>query len=731
MLGRVLASRYQIIKAMAQGGFGKTFLAEDVLLPGKPHCVVKQLTVGQENAAALQIARRLFDQEAITLQKLGKHSQIPQLFAFFEEENEFFLVQELIEGTLVKDEFHQKGRFSEVQSIEFLQDCLNTLAFVHELGVIHRDIKPANLMRRQSDQKIVLLDFGAVKEIEIDQSQLAETTVSIGTRGYMPDEQLRGKPQFSSDIYALGMTCLQGLTGTHPQNFERDDNDEIRWVHLVPVQPSFAQVLSTMVRRDPRHRYSNVPAILADLKPLLNPDVVTASTLQVPPPVPLLQHANGFTNSLQSGESSGAHGFEQTNRQRGDDYPSQPKSNFSPSFVEAADASTAISAQERQPVSPNAPTEVSSHISEGTIETPTGENLGNRQLPNLPVIGSDPNDLESTVRKPHDSRVQSDSQDFVSKPTGETLPMGSFSPQALVSSDVLEQQDTKQPKSLKWVVPSSLLLVAGLGAGGYFLLRPSNTDQVLQQMQAFYTQDKFTDCINKGESADVDLDVEVSIRDTLAKCYLGAAQFQANQGNFAEALKIVAKVPSKSAQYSQAKQKFQSWSNQLLSQAKVLYEEQGKVQDALTKLAEIPKISPVYDESTKLTKEWQAAAKANDKFLKDAQAALDGKRPREAIEKAEQVKKPKFWVAKADEIITAANKQIASTPKPEPVTVPASVTVNPVPSPAPRAWPAPTPARTWTPAPAPATAPARTWTPTPAPAPRAWPAPTPAPRAWE
>ncbi|WP_299402445.1 protein kinase [Acaryochloris sp. IP29b_bin.148] len=728
MLGRVLASRYRIVTALAQGGFGKTFLAEDTLLPGVPHCVVKQLTVGQDNAAALRIARRLFNQEAITLQKLGKHPQIPQLFAYFEEDNEFFLVQELIEGTLLKDEFQQKGRFSEALSVEFLQDCLNTLAFVHELGVIHRDIKPANLMRRHSDQKIVFLDFGAVKEIEIDQSQLAETTVSIGTRGYMPDEQLRGKPQFASDVYALGMTCLQGLTRTHPQDFERDDYDEICWVDLVPVQPSFAQVLSKMVRRDPRHRYSQVADILTDLNHLFNSGIVTASTIQVIPSTSPLPKANTGTNPSRSEvtsagmESSGAHGFEQTNRQRGDDYPSQPQPGLSPSSLEAADASTVVSAQAQHLVSPNAPTDVSSHNSSGTQETLAGRNTNNGQLVDLPVIDTNQDSLESTVCQPHSNRAQTDSQDPISKSTDEALP--SSSPQALVPPDVLDQRDTKQPKSLKWVVPSSLLLVAGLGAGGYFLLRPSTADQVLQQMQAFYTQDKFTDCINKGESADVDLEVEVSIRDTLAKCYLGAAQFQANQGNFAEALKIVAKVPSKSAQYNQAQQKLQAWSNQLLSQAKVLYEEQGKVKDALAKLAAIPKISPVYDKSTSLTKEWQTTAKENDKFLKDAQAALDDQRPREAIEKAEQVKQPKFWAAKADKIITAANKQIASIPKPAPV----PVTVNPAPKPAPVWTPAPAPTPAWTPAPAPA--PAWRPAPAPAPAPRAWPSPSPAPRAW-
>lgn len=709
MLGRVLVSRYQIIRAMAQGGFGKTFLAEDILLPGKPHCVVKQLKVSQEDTAALKIARRLFDQEAITLQKLGKHSQIPQLFAFFEEDHEFFLVQELIEGISLKDEYTRKGLLSESQCIAFLRDSLETLNFVHQLGVIHRDIKPANLMRRQSDGRIVFLDFGAVKEIEVDQSLIAETTVSIGTRGYMPDEQLRGKPQLSSDIYALGMTCLQGLTGTHPRNFERDDFDEIRWTHLVSLQPQLEQLISKMVRRDPRHRFSKAADVLHDLEQLLDPNFYSSSTIQADPNVSS-ENIDNHSSNLPNTDHLRSFGAERSNQGSFEEKQTNLQNHLvahkqnTPSSVtplEENDEITNPSVDSEQLTSSNTPTDIPSLSSPENISLSAPDPSSSIRLKNNGFDGEPESGVkESIMSQSYPSAEQTFSQNSEVSSTGETIALSSSSYQAHEHlNNVQKRSSSETSNSLKWVIPSSLILLSGAGLGLFFLLKPSPTDQVLVQIDALYNQKKFADCILLGEKALLAPDVSNSlIRDALAKCYLSEAQAMTVENKYAEALKIAAKVPSDSSLYDQTKEKIESWSTHLLTQARTVYEEKGQIQDALSSLAAIPKNSSQHAQAAQLSKKWKDDTKTSERILAEAQEALDDKQPEQAIEKAKQVKHPKFWKSKADKIILAANKLIES--KSQAVVIP-----KPLPAPAPA------------------------WTPAPAPAPRPW--PTPAPRAWD
>ncbi|MFM7615657.1 MAG: protein kinase domain-containing protein, partial [Synechococcales cyanobacterium] len=201
----LLSYRYRIEKQLGSGGFGETYLAQDEQLPGKPQCVVKLLKPFSQEPEVLTIARRLFDEEASVLQNLGQHDQIPRLLAHFEQDGEFYLVQEFVEG---EDLSHQLVNMDERKTISLLVEILEVLQFVHTSKVIHRDIKPSNLMRRKKDSKLVMIDFGSVKEIRnqttIETGQRT-ITVSIGSPGYMPSEQAAGNPRFCSDIYAVGV----------------------------------------------------------------------------------------------------------------------------------------------------------------------------------------------------------------------------------------------------------------------------------------------------------------------------------------------------------------------------------------------------------------------------------------------------------------------------------------------------------------------------------------------
>ena len=181
---------------MGAGGFSQTYVAEDTRRPGNPHCVVKHLKPANSNPNFLVTARRLFEKEAKILEKLGIHDQIPRLLAYFEQDREFYLVQELIEGHLLSAELFGGRCWHENQTIQMLLDVLGILNFVHQQGAIHRDVKPNNIIRRQQDNKLVLVDFGIVKEINVQlltaQSQVS-ASIAVGTVGYTRWESLQFK----------------------------------------------------------------------------------------------------------------------------------------------------------------------------------------------------------------------------------------------------------------------------------------------------------------------------------------------------------------------------------------------------------------------------------------------------------------------------------------------------------------------------------------------------------
>ena len=276
MLGTKLVGRYQIISYLGGGGFGETFVACDTQLPGLPQCVVKKLKLQSTDPATLQTARRLFDTEAQVLYKLGTHDRIPQLLAYFEENEEFYLVQEFIEGHDLSQEITPGKPLSQDQVISLLQETLEILQFVHQQNVIHRDVNPRNILRHKQDGKLILIDFGAVKQITtqmVTPGGKTKFTVAIGTPGYIPGEQAQGDPKFSSDIYAVGIVGIQALTGLFPDQLEKDaETNEIIWQKHSAVNEDFAKILDKMVRYDFRQRYPSATVALQALLDLNKPD---------------------------------------------------------------------------------------------------------------------------------------------------------------------------------------------------------------------------------------------------------------------------------------------------------------------------------------------------------------------------------------------------------------------------------------------------------------------------
>jgi serine/threonine protein kinase len=271
MIGNLLQQRYQIVKFLGKGGQGHTYLALDTQRPGNPQCVVKHLKPYIDDPKFLETSKRLFQTEAEILCNLTNHRQIPQLYAYFEQDKEFFLVEEFIEGQDLTKEIAVGQQQDESYVISLLKSLLPVLDFLHQKGVIHRDIKPPNVIRRLSDKELVLIDFGAVKQFQSELTRAMSVSIDIGSPGYTPSEQLRGRPKPSSDIYALGMMCVQALTGTHPRKLEEDDDTgEIHWQHLVSASSELKELVSKMIRHNLRERYRTASEVLIELQRLDN-----------------------------------------------------------------------------------------------------------------------------------------------------------------------------------------------------------------------------------------------------------------------------------------------------------------------------------------------------------------------------------------------------------------------------------------------------------------------------
>ncbi|MGB7248367.1 MAG: protein kinase, partial [Phormidesmis sp.] len=268
MLGQTLAKRYKLTRILGAGGFGQTYLAIDTQQSYRPQYVVKQLRPASQDAKFLSLARRLFETEVKTLGSLGSHDQIPSLIDSFEEDNEFYLVQEFIDGQSLDDEIKHRGPLSEVQVIALLKSVLPILGFIHDNHVVHRDLKPDNLIRRRDTDEIVLIDFGAVKEIRtrLITGEQTALTIGIGTQGYTPSEQLSGKPRYSSDIYALGMTVIHAVTGRSPTDLPEDLGSlDPRWQEYAQLSPGLAILLNKMTRHYIYQRYQSVADVQHDL----------------------------------------------------------------------------------------------------------------------------------------------------------------------------------------------------------------------------------------------------------------------------------------------------------------------------------------------------------------------------------------------------------------------------------------------------------------------------------
>jgi eukaryotic-like serine/threonine-protein kinase len=242
MLDKLMRMRYRITEHLVSTEYSDTYLAEDENLPDRPFCLVKRLKSQSEKTC------QMFDRESRVLYQLGQHDCIPELLARFEEDGYFYLVYEFIEGKPLDEELIEGESWEEDRVIALLKEILEILAFVHKKNIIHRDIHPQNLIRRTSDGKIVLIDFGAVKEINTSQNSIDKTRSESGTnRDYIPPEQAICSARLCSDIYAVGIIGIQALTGMRPKKLKVDGVGNLIWQEKAKASSQLAAVLDKMV----------------------------------------------------------------------------------------------------------------------------------------------------------------------------------------------------------------------------------------------------------------------------------------------------------------------------------------------------------------------------------------------------------------------------------------------------------------------------------------------------
>ncbi len=284
----LLQGRYSPLRLIGQGAFGRTLLAEDYQKPSQPRCVIKQFFPDPINMGAKAIA--LFHDEAVRLKQLGSHPQIPDFYAHCEQADSLYIVQEFIDGQTLAAELKERGAFPEAAIRELLLSLLPVLNFIHHHQIIHRDIKPDNIIRRHTDNQLVLVDFGAAKHATA--TALAKTGTTIGSAGYAAREQSFGKAVYASDLYSLGVTCLHLLTQVAPFDLYSSVESAFVWRQFLggnTISDALGAILDRMVQERVSERYPSATAVLQALTPAAIPPPPTAPATPKKPNRNLLQ----------------------------------------------------------------------------------------------------------------------------------------------------------------------------------------------------------------------------------------------------------------------------------------------------------------------------------------------------------------------------------------------------------------------------------------------------------
>ena len=299
--GTLLENRYCVIGAAGQSKLGQTYLARDQKRLNEL-CVVKEFTPAQPDVAAVQELRQRFHQDVSGLYEL-QHPQLPRLRMIFAQAERLYWVRDYVEGKsygVLLDERKAHGQvFSEAEVLQFLLKVLPVLAYLHNRGTVHRNLSLDTLILRQHDQLPILINFGLVQEL-VAQLQLhpIDPRIALGQWGFVPPEQLHGKAEPSSDLYALAVTAIALLTGKSPESLYNSQTQQLDWEPLVTVHPTFARLLRQMLHPQPKKR-PTAAQVAQLLEPLLPTAAVESTPIELTPVDTLKAEATQPTDGLQ------------------------------------------------------------------------------------------------------------------------------------------------------------------------------------------------------------------------------------------------------------------------------------------------------------------------------------------------------------------------------------------------------------------------------------------------
>lgn len=593
MIGQIIVERYKVLEILGSGNMAKTYLTQDLKNSEELFRVVKHFIPSHSNHQWLEANRTLFTKEAKSLQALSINNQIPQFLDYFEDDGEFYLVQECVEGHSLDEELTLGERWTASQVIDFLEEMLSVLAFVHQQGIIHRDIKPSNIMRRFTDEKLMLIDFGAVKQIPARQPKIdgkTSVTVVVGTPGYMPTEQANGKPQPSSDIYALGMIAIQALTGLLPRQLRENEHGEWIWQEQAEVSEEFAAVLSKMVRHYHKQRFQSVSEALEAIESLrTNPSKNVK--------VDRTNAQNVFT--IKQPVNSGA-----------------------------------------DPVGNHSPDKQDSDQSQGHNRPPT------------PTVRAMPvTRVNTIVTSP---AIAPRTKRAILSAVAIILTLAVPGVAYLVHAKTLSEQE-KQVLNLKDLQESEQYSSCLQAAAALPNLNPQwtqtaqeiqakcevgkNQTVALEEIKGLQTQGELEICIEKAQGFPEPKTTALAgkAEQILSQCQMSRAQQLAQAGRYVDAIAIAEDITSPAENYGETQKLISQWSYRILDLAKEAYGKTGNLKTAEAYIAAIPEHTAAYQGAQVSLAGLSENYGENQTFLASARKAFDEKRWQDAILAASKI----------------------------------------------------------------------------------------------
>jgi serine/threonine protein kinase len=277
VLNSPLDGRYQIIEILAAQLWQRTYLAQDLRRPSQPECVIHHFRIIPDIPNYAATVRCLFARETAILEEVSEHPQIPQFLAYFENQDGFYIVQAAIQGHPLSAELQPGVQWTAEHVGQLLIQLLDPLALVHHYGSLHGNLKPNNLLRRKPDGQLMLIDFGAMPQIQrslmIAYSPEAPIC-DLTQQSYQSLEQVQGFPCPASDVYAVGMMAIQALTGLMPAQIQPNSGDRLTWQNhcsrsQAAIQVELLPILDRMVQLEPADRYASAQEVLHALQPIL------------------------------------------------------------------------------------------------------------------------------------------------------------------------------------------------------------------------------------------------------------------------------------------------------------------------------------------------------------------------------------------------------------------------------------------------------------------------------